>query len=197
MWVQPLTLTGHIVRLEPLRVEHAPGLMAAAEPALFKFSPQAPAEWSIDGFCKDIEKLNAMPDVVAFAIVHQASDQVIGRTTYMDIRDRHRGLEIGRTWIARPHQGTAVNPEMKYLLLRHAFEELDAIRVQLLTALENLHSQSAIAKLGAVREGVLRNHMVLPDGRFRDSVVFSITSNEWPGVKERLEARLAPFAHSC
>lgn len=195
MWITPVTLTGRVVRLEPLADSHAPGLHAVAEPDLFRFTPQAPAEWSTAGFAADVRRVNALPDVAAFAMVLIASGEVIGRTTYMDIRAQSRGVEIGRTWIARRHQGTAVNPDVKYTMLRHAFETLSppAVRVQLCTGGNNLHSQQAIAKLGAVREGILRNHRVLPDGSLRDTVVFSITCDEWPIVKRTLEQRLAAF----
>lgn len=188
--VSPVTLSGRVVRLEPLCAAHAPGLLAAAEPELFRFTPQGPARWTEEGFLADIQKVNAIPDTIAFAIVHRPTGAVIGRTTYMEIRPAHRGLEIGRTWLARAHQGTAVNPEMKYLLMRHAFEALGAIRVQYKTGHTNVHSQRAIAKLGAVREGVLRNHMIQPDGGYRDTVVFSITSGEWPAIKAGLERRI-------
>jgi RimJ/RimL family protein N-acetyltransferase len=192
MWVEPLTLTGRVVRLEPLHSSHAPGLLEAADPALFRFTPQAPKEWSAAGFEADIKRINGLPDVVAFAIIHVPTARVLGRTTYMDIQAQNRGLEIGRTWITAPHQGTSVNPEMKYLLLRHAFEGLwpTAVRVQLTTGGTNLHSQRAIAKLGAVREGVLRKHRVLPDGTLRDTVYFSILDDEWPRIKAELQARL-------
>jgi RimJ/RimL family protein N-acetyltransferase len=186
MWIVPVTLEGHVVRLEPCTPAHAAGLLAAASPEIFRFTPQAPKEWSVEGFTAQIEKINALSDVVAFAIVHLPSNRVIGRTTFMDIQPHHRGVEIGRTWIARNHQGTSVNPEMKYLMMRHAFEERDAVRVCYKTGLTNVHSQRAIAKLGAVREGVLRNHMILSDGSFRDTVVFSLTHNEWPDVQQRL-----------
>jgi len=188
--ITPITLTGRVVRLEPLHPDHAPGLLAAADPELFRFTPQGPREWTVGGFLADIAKVNAIPDTLAFAIIHQPTGAVIGRTTYMEIRPEHRGLEIGRTWLARAHQGTAVNPEMKYLLMRHAFESLGAIRVQYKTGHTNLHSQRAIAKLGATREGVLRNHMIQPDGSLRDTVVFSITAAEWPAIKAALELRI-------
>lgn len=190
MHITPITLTGRVVRLEPLHPDHAPGLLAAADPELFRFTPQGPREWTVGGFLADIAKVNAIPDTLAFAIIHQPTGAVIGRTTYMEIRPEHRGLEIGRTWLARAHQGTAVNPEMKYLLMRHAFESLGAIRVQYKTGHTNLHSQRAIAKLGATREGVLRNHMIQPDGSLRDTVVFSITAAEWPAIKAALELRI-------
>src|SRR5262245_55365779 len=164
--------------------------MSAATREIFEFTPQAPLEWSVKGFRADIEHVTSLPDVVAFAIVHLSTNAVIGRTTYMDIQSQHRALEIGRTWIARAHQGTAVNPEMKYLMMRHAFQALGAVRVAFKTGVENLHSQRAIARLGAKREGVLRRDRILPTGKTRDTVVFSVIADEWPAVKAALEQRL-------
>jgi RimJ/RimL family protein N-acetyltransferase len=108
----------------------------------------------------------------------------------MDIRPEHRGLEIGWTWIGKAYQGTQVNPENKYLLLRHAFETLGAIRVQLKTDARNIQSQRAMAKLGAKLEGTLRNQIILPDGYYRHSVMFSVIADEWPEVKAAIERRL-------
>ena len=117
--------------------------------------------------------------------------RAIGITCFLDIRPAHRALEIGFTWLGRTWQGGAANPEAKLLQLRHAFEVLEAVRVQLKTDLRNLQSQHAIEKLGAVREGVLRKQMVLPDGHVRDTVMYAITDDEWPRVRDGLEARLA------
>lgn len=191
-WVEPVILEGRVVRLEPLETRHAPGLLSAAEPGLFRFTPQAPAEWSVAGFEADVRRVTALPGVVAFAVVHRPSGAVIGRTTYMEIRPEHRKLEIGRTWLARAHQGTLVNPEMKLLMLRHAFEGLapPAVRVQFTTGLTNEHSQRAIAKLGAVREGTIRRDQILADGSRRDTVVFSVIGEEWEGVRRGLEERV-------
>ena len=208
-WVTAATLdhTPHVrtIRLEPLEPRHAPDLFAAADQELFRHSMQAPTEWSVRGFEAEMAKVMALPDVVAFAIVLAAGadeGRAIGRTTFMDIKPEHRGLEIGRTWIGRAYHGTRVNPEIKYLMLRHAFETLApaALRVQITTNGTNLHSQAAIAKLGAVREGVLRKARVMPPalGRsepaVRDWVIFSIVDDEWPAVKTRLEERLARMA---
>lgn len=191
-WVERVVLEGREVRLEPAESRHAPGLLASADPGLFRFTPQAPAEWSVEGFRRDIERVNALANVVQFVVVLRESGTPIGRTTFMDIRPEHRGLEIGRTWIARAHQGTRVNPEMKFLMMRHAFERLSppALRVALITGESNLHSQRAIAKLGAVREGVMRKDRVLPDGSTRNSVVFSVTDDEWAKVRAGLAARI-------
>ena len=189
MIVQPIVLEGRLVCLEPLAYPHAIGLLQHATPEIFRYHATQP-EISMRGFKKQIDQLNKLPDYLPFAIVHKETGKTIGMTCYLDIRLAHRGLEIGSTWIGLAHQGTAVNPECKYLLLRHAFEALAALRVQLKTDLRNLQSQRAIEKLGALREGVLRKHMIVSDGHIRDTVMYSITYEDWPLVKEGLEARL-------
>lgn len=188
-WVTPLTLTGRVIRLEPLTAQHAADLQAAASPDIFQYL-MPPGEWSLSGFEAFVQKLITWPNRVAFAMVRQEDNRAIGTTSYLDIQPPHRGLEIGFTWISVAAQGTAVNPESKYLLLRHAFETLGAVRVQLKTDARNLHSQRAIEKLGAVKEGVLRNHFIMYDGYIRDSVIYSIIDVEWPEIKARLAARL-------
>lgn len=202
-WIKPITLCGRTVRLEPLEAKHAGHLLAAADPQLFVHTSQHPPEWSVSGFEREIAKVVALPDTVALAIVLADTNTCIGRTTFMDIRPEHRGVEVGRTWIGRAYHGTRVNPEIKLLMLTHAFESLDppAIRVQLITGGTNLHSQAAIAKLGAKREGTLRHYRIAPDDnpvgpdgrvlpRARDAVFYSILAEEWPDVKARLKARL-------
>ena len=202
-WVTPTVLrdesVARTIRFEPLTPDHAADLFAAATPDLFQHTMQAPTEWSVAGFADEIARVCAIPDSVALAIVLNTSARAIGRSTYMEIKPEHRGLEIGRTWMGRAWQGTRVNPEAKYLMLRHAFEALDppAMRVQLTTNITNLHSQAAIAKLGAKREGVIRKSRLLPAGpgrpepEPRDWVLFSILDDEWPAIKRSLEARLA------
>ena len=199
MWISPLVISGHLLRLEPLELRHAPDLFAAADPELFRHTPQQPPVWSVAGFELEIAKVNAFPNVVALAVILQSTNQAIGRSTYMEIAPAHRAVEIGRTWIARPHHGTRINPELKFLMLRHAFETLDppAIRVQLTTGGTNLHSQAAIAKLGATSEGTLRHNRIVPSGpdpagptMRRDTVFYSILLDEWPRVKLGLLARM-------
>ncbi|HKP53920.1 MAG TPA: GNAT family protein [Chloroflexia bacterium] len=190
MNVEPVRLEGRIVRVELLSVDHAPELWEVADPGLFPYMWTWADVSSVDAFRSNIKALLSIPDWCSFAIVSQETGKAIGTTSYLEIRPAHRGLEIGSTWIGRAYHGTLVNPENKYLLLRHAFETLGAIRVQLKTDGRNLHSQAAIAKLGAKLEGTLRKHVVMPDGFLRDTVMYSIIDDEWPGVKAGLEARL-------
>ncbi len=190
MQVEPITLEGETVRLEPLAEGHAADLARAASEDLFAYH-FPPSELSEDGFRTQIAGLSSLPDWCPFAIVHREEQRAVGMSCYLDIRAAHRGLEIGFTWVGKPWQRTRVNPEAKLLLLRHAFETLGAIRVQLKTDLRNTQSQRAIEKLGAVREGVLRKQMVLPDGHQRDTVMYAITDDEWPALREGLEKRLA------
>ena len=128
---------------------------------------------------------------IPFVVIHKRSGRIAGATRYMDIRAEHRGVEIGGTWYGAEFRRTVVNTECKYLLLRHAFEVMDCIRVQFKTDLRNERSQRAIERIGAIREGVLRHHMILPDGTIRHSVYYSILSAEWPDVRQRLERLLA------
>jgi RimJ/RimL family protein N-acetyltransferase len=136
------------------------------------------------------ERAVALP----YAQVDVESGRAVGVTTYRDVDERHRTLEIGGTWIGRPWWRTALNTEAKLLFLGHAFETLGANRVAIKTDIRNERSQAAIARLGAVREGVLRHQYVRRDGSLRDSVMFSIVPDEWPAVKARLRARLEAHA---
>ena len=193
MIVEPITLTGNVVRLEPLQARHVEGLSEAAQDsAIWSFMPYNPSrsleamrEWMADAL-EAQERGKELP----FVIVQRETNRVVGSTRYLTIVPRDHGLEIGGTWLAHDVRRTAVNTECKYLLLRHAFETLGAIRVQFKTDSRNLTSQRAIERLGAVKEGVLRNHMILPDGYRRHSVYYSILDSEWAGVKARLEAKL-------
>jgi len=136
------------------------------------------------------------PHTFPFTLIHKPTGDLIGGTTYCDVRPRHRALEIGWTWIAPPFRNTRINPEMKLTLLRLAFEtDLfptgPAVRVQLKTHHRNITSQRAIAALGARHEGILRNHVIMPDGEQRHTVIYSITTADWPIVKQRLLDRLS------
>jgi RimJ/RimL family protein N-acetyltransferase len=125
-----------------------------------------------------------------FATVHEPSGQVVGSTRYMNIDAANRRLEIGSTWIAAPWRRTAINTEAKYLMLRHAFETLGCIRVELKTDALNQRSRNAIRRIGATEEGTLRQHVITWSGRLRDTVYFSILDSEWPRVKRDLEQKL-------
>lgn len=192
--VEPLTLTGRAVRLEPLAHAHIPDLaIAGADASIWQYMPYPPAttELAMRGWVEEILSRQARGTDLVFAVIHLASGRAIGSTRYMDIQPRNRGLEIGGTWYAVAHQRTAVNTECKYLLLRHAFEVYDCIRVQIKTDLRNQRSQRAIERLGAAREGVLRHQVIMPDGYFRSSVYYSILAEEWAGVKAKLEEKLS------
>jgi ribosomal-protein-alanine N-acetyltransferase len=191
MDVRPIVLEGDVVRLEPLEARHAASLARYAEPSLFQyFMTQRPREQSEAALLEFIQYSNNLPNMIVFATILRSTGEAVGMTSYLDIRPEHRALEIGFTWVAREHQGTKVNPECKLLLMRHAFETLGCVRVQLKTDLRNVQSQGAIEKLGAVREGVLRKHAIMRDGYIRDSVFYSVTDDEWPAVKAGLLARL-------
>lgn len=191
--VQPVTLTGHYVRLEPLGESHIPDLaIAGNNEDIWRYMLYGTIRTEADmrGWVEDILNRQRRGTDLPFAVIHLGSGKAIGATRYLDIRPEHRGLEIGGTWYAVAHQRTMVNTECKYLLLRHAFETLGCIRVQFKTDQRNERSQRALERIGAVREGILRNHMILEDGTFRHSVYYSIIATEWPAVKSRLEGYL-------
>ena len=193
MQVEPITLTGKHIRLEPLREAHTDDLAEAGqEPAIWRYMPygEITSPEKMRGWVQRQMEKEVSGAEYPFAVIHLASGKAIGSTRYMDIHPENRGLEIGGTWYGTAFQRTAVNTEAKYLLLCHAFETLGCIRVQLKTDLRNERSQKAIARIGAVREGVLRNHIIMPDGYYRATVFFSILDREWPAVKTHLEELL-------
>jgi RimJ/RimL family protein N-acetyltransferase len=190
---KPVTLIGRVARLEPLSLAHVPDLTVAGrhpEIWLYMLYGNVQTEDDMRGWVEDILDRQARGGDLPFAVIHQESGRAIGATRYLDIRPEHRAVEIGGTWYTPSFQRTPVNTECKYLLMKYAFETLGCIRVQLKTDLRNERSQRAIERIGAVREGVLRNHMILPDGVYRHSVYYSILDREWPMVKERLAEKL-------
>jgi RimJ/RimL family protein N-acetyltransferase len=193
-WVEPIKLEGDHVRLEPISVSHASGLAEIADDGLFRFfAGLRPSGRDIHAGEQFICSVLAQTSSVSYTVIDRSSGKVVGSTSYINIRDDSRGLEIGSTRIAESYQGTVVNPEAKLLLLTHAFETLGAIRVQFRTDSRNLQSQRAIEKLGAIREGVFRHDTITPDGYLRDSVFYSILSEEWPVIKAKLCTRLSLF----
>jgi len=191
--IQPVTLTGRVVRLEVLSRSHVPELTKAGQDENIwrhmvygTIQTQSQMLKLVEELIQRQEKGTDLP----FAVIHLATNQAIGMTRYMDIRPQDRALEIGGTWYAPSYQRTAVNTESKLLLLTNAFEVIGCIRVQFKTDSRNMRSQQALGRIGAVREGVLRSHMVLPDGYIRDSVYYSIIASEWPQVKANLIKKL-------
>lgn len=192
MIVQPVTLSGKYVQLEPMLAAHTAGLTEVGlDEDLWKWIPvpvRTPEEMEayVEAALADQAKGVSLP----FTIVERASGKVIGTTRYANIERVHRRVEIGWTFVGLAWQRTAVNTECKYLLLRHAFETLGCIRVELKTDSLNEKSRKAILRIGAKEEGVFRNHMITASGRIRHSVYFSVTDSEWPAVKRRLEEEL-------
>jgi N-acetyltransferase len=191
MTVLPVVLSGDGVRLEPLDEQHREPLRTAADDARIWQHTVVVARG--EGFDRWFDAALAKRDSgteLPFAVRVLANHTLVGSTRYLDPVPHHRRLEIGSTWYSPSVWGSHVNVACKYQLLSHAFEVLGANRVELCTDIRNERSQAAIAKLGAVREGVLRSHMVVQGGRVRDSVLFSIVATDWPQLKVRLEALL-------
>lgn len=192
---KPVFLEGKHVRLEPLSLVHAAGLFAASQDeTIWRWLPvpMFPSVSAVEAWIAEALKEQSTGVSVPFATVRVSDGRAVGSTRYLDIRPPHRALEIGWTWIAPEAQRTAVNTEAKYLMLRHAFEEQGALRVQLKTDERNEKSRAAIGRLGAVFEGILRNYQTRAhDGYVRNTAMFSITEAEWPVVKAGLETKLA------
>lgn len=190
-FVQPVTLTGQHATLEPLAMSHAAGLReAAADGELHRlWYTSVPAPEAVDAEIERRLGLQAQDSMQPFTVL-DAHGHVAGMTTYMNIDGKNRRVEIGSTWYAQRVQRTALNTECKLMLLRHAFETLDCIAVEFRTHWMNHQSRAAIARLGAKQDGVLRNHQRMPDGSFRDTVVFSIIASEWPTVRAHLQFQL-------
>jgi N-acetyltransferase len=187
------TLSGRLVRVEPLAPEHEPGLIeAAGDPEMFAWMPvdmassrEALHQWLV-------ETLEAAEEgtTVPFAIVAADDGRVLGSTRFLDLRLEHLRAEIGWSWITRSAWGTGVNVETKLLLLGHAFERVGLRRVEFKTDARNARSRGALEALGAQFEGIFRKHMVVRDGGARDSAYYSVIDDDWPAVKQALQARL-------
>lgn len=190
MEILPVILAGQHVRLEPLSLDHEEALIAAADDGELWNSTVSivPSRARMAGYIETALNEQAHGRALPFVIIRKSSGQVVGSTRFFHIEREHRRVEIGYTWLAASAQRTVVNTEAKLLLLTHAFERWQCIRVEFFTDVLNQQSRTAILRLGAKQEGVLRNHMVMPSGRYRDSVCFSIIDAEWPEVKARLEA---------
>jgi len=193
MRVTPVTLEGRHVRLEPLAKAHLAGLAEVGlDEELWRWIPTAVRTREemaayIETALQEQERGVSLP----FAILEKATGRAIGSSRYGNIDRTHHRVEIGWTWVAREWQRTAMNTEAKYLLLKHAFESLGCVRVELKTDSLNEKSRAAILRIGAKEEGIFRNHMITASGRIRHSAYYSIIDSEWPAVKARLEAKLS------
>jgi RimJ/RimL family protein N-acetyltransferase len=213
MDISPITLEGRFVRLEPMTLAHEPALIAAAADGELwntdvTIIPRAEGmgayiQFALDGLAQEkqlpfviVRKSGPgiLPVSNATGEVHardaRATSEIVGTTRFYEIRPEDRAAAIGYTWLSKSAQRTPVNTEAKLLLLTHAFEHWHCNRVELITDVRNQQSRAAILRLGAKQEGILRKHLILPSGRVRDSVVFSITDDEWPEVKAGLISRL-------
>jgi RimJ/RimL family protein N-acetyltransferase len=195
-FADPVTLEGRHVRLEPMTRERADAIAralgaAATDGNMWESKvtaiprPEGMRAY-VDQALAELDRGASLP----FVTVDRAGGRAVGSTRFMNIEAPHRRLEIGTTWIGKSFQRTAINTEAKYLMLRHAFETLRCIAVDLRTHEKNLQSRTAIERLGAKLDGILRNHRILPDGSLRNTATYSIIDAEWPEVKARLELRL-------
>ena len=191
--VAPVTLEGRIVRLEPLELDHVPGLAEVGlDPAIWRWTIARPSsEADIRAWAEAALANRAAGTELPFVTIERATGRPIGSTRYMNIVLEHRRLEIGWTWVAPPWQRSGANREAKLLQLRHAFEVLACRRVEFKTDSRNEASRSALLGIGAQFEGIFRNHMVMPEGPMRHSAWYSVIDEEWPAVRDRLEGSLA------
>lgn len=195
MWLNEVELESSSVKLIPLRKEHADALVeAASDGQLWKlWFTSVPSAETIDAYIEKALADQERGDSLPFVVVDKQSGNIIGSTRFCDADTNNRRVEIGYTWYAKSYQRSSVNTECKLLLLSHAFETLDAIAVQLRTHWHNHASRNAIARLGAKQDGVFRNHQIMPDGSYRDTVFFSIIESEWLGVKRSLTFKLESY----
>lgn len=193
MILAPATLEGPTIRLEPLTLDHLDALLVVAlDPELWRLTVSAVSTRAdLEEYVNEALAEQKVGTALPFVTVLRATGQVIGSTRFGNAVPAHRRVEIGWTWLGRPWQRSGANREAKYLMLRHAFEQWGCLRVEFKTSALNQRSRTALLGLGAVEEGILRHHMINADGSFRDSVYFSILSEEWPAVRRRLEERLA------
>jgi RimJ/RimL family protein N-acetyltransferase len=187
-----VTLIGHVVRLEPLTMEHHAGLCEVGlDPELWRWTTaQVRTPEDMRKYIETALLWREQGTAIPIATIEETSCHIVVSTRFMNIDAANRRAEIGSTWIARPWQRTSVNTEAKLLMLQHAFETLGFLRVELKTDSLNERSRNAILRIGAKEEGTFRNHMVCEDGRIRHSVYYSIIDSEWPTVKAALRQKL-------
>lgn len=192
MRVEPVVLEGGHVRLEPLTLDHLPDLIGIGlEPELWRWTTQvvrSPQE--MEEYVRSALAEQAAGRALPFATIVKPAGRVVGSTRFGAIEPAHRRVEIGWTWIGAPWRRSIVNTEAKYLMLRHAFETWDCVRVEFKTDLLNARSRQALLRIGAKEEGILRSHLITATGRVRDTIYFSVVASEWPAVCAALKAKL-------
>jgi RimJ/RimL family protein N-acetyltransferase len=188
MDITPVLLEGNAVILEPLSLQHLDGLCAVGlDPWLWRITmTHIGTRDEMKAYIETALAWHEAKTALPFAIIEKKSGTVVGSTRFANIDHANRRAEIGWTWIARPWQRSAINTEAKLLLLTHAFERMECIRVEFKTDSINEQSRNALLRIGAREEGILRNHMITPTGRVRHSVYYSIVADEWPAVKQKL-----------
>ncbi|KKK37711.1 GNAT family acetyltransferase [Mesobacillus campisalis] len=185
-------LENEVVQLLPMEYSHVEGLYKAAQDHRIweHMSVELLTKEQVVQYVEDAHEKQKKGTEIAYVIVSKQKQKIIGATWFLDISKQHERLEIGSTWISPDHWRTSVNTSCKYLLLKYCFEDIGLNRVQIKTGHKNIRSQKAIERIGAVKEGVLRNHMITRDGSIRHTVMYSITREEWPQIKLRFERSL-------
>lgn len=190
MRVEPVTLEGEHVRLEPVRSDHLDALWAAGDattyPELWRYIPFPMRTREDLRALIELGAASVAPFRLVFATIDRETDEAVGSTAFLNVDEGNRRLEIGSTWVTPAKQRSPVNTEAKYLQLTHCFDVLGCARVEFKTDARNEQSRAALERIGATEEGILRKHMLMPDGVWRDSVYFSILDSEWPEVRDRL-----------
>jgi len=190
--LDPVVLDGDFVRLEPMTLEHHGGLSEVGlDPEIWRYTlvvVKTPDD--MRSYMESALDLQRDGNTLPFVTIERSSGRIVGSTRFGNYDPANRRIEIGWTWIAPPWQRTAINTEAKYLMLTHAFQKLGCVRVELKTDVLNTPSRKAMLRIGATEEGVLRKHSLVWDGRYRDSIYYSILDEEWPGVKQQLEKML-------
>jgi len=190
--LEPVVLEGDFVRLEPMTLKHHTGLTEIGlDPEIWRYTlvlVRTPQE--MRSYMQSALDLQREGTTLPFVTIERSSGRIVGSTRFGNYDPSNRRIEIGWTWIAPPWQRTAINTEAKYLMLSHAFEKLHCVRVELKTDVLNAPSRKAMVRIGAKEEGILRKHSLVWNGRYRDSIYYSILDDEWPGVKQQLERML-------
>lgn len=198
MWIVPEPFESDRLLFEPLSMDHAEELFKTAPYDTFEYWGNfQPVDASFEAFSRFLEQKLALTDAVSYVVRDKTSQEVVAKSSMMEIRPGARGFEIGMTWISPQHRGTWVNPAKKLAMLTRGFDHNEAVRIQLKTDAGNLRSRRAIEKIGGQFEGILRAHRVRPNGEVRDTAMYSITNAEWPGVKKLLQERLEALCRNA